>query len=51
MEKAHNPPLHGQKFITILLIWMMYARKERGGGRGYASCEMSGRANWELEKL
>jgi hypothetical protein len=32
---------------------MMYARKERGGGggRGYASCEMSGRANWELEKL
>jgi len=31
---------------------MMYARNERGGGgRGYASCEMSGRANWELEKL
>jgi len=30
----------------------MYARKERrGGGRGYASCEMSGRANWKLEKL
>jgi len=35
MKKTHNPPpLHGQRSITILLIWMMYARKERGGGGG-----------------
>jgi hypothetical protein len=48
MKKTHNP----QKSITILLIWMMYARKKNTKReRGYASCEMSGRANRKLEKL
>jgi hypothetical protein len=28
MKKTHNPPLHGQRSITILLVWMMYARKK-----------------------
>jgi hypothetical protein len=53
MKKPHNPPPQGQKPITFHLIWMMYGRKKntkRGRG-GYASCEMSGRANPKLEKL